>query len=274
MGRKWLETDLASIEFKPCRDMLARVERVRTALDSSGSSASLDRLIDMLARSVPENLKPFVPSASADPEEIRDGLDRLCHFLLDMAMAQDGALGRRYLRRVYRAVDGALQFNCTTDDVRIRPVLEWIRERLTAAGRTGCAYADVGCAAAAGAPGTVLAAERLKTDGLCCSVHGTDVFPPRRDQARQLLRDHGILLYAANPVLRPLPRRYDVILLANVHRHLDADSQGRMLRHLGASLENGGRLFINWRFDDQTSPCVCLERMGDRLVLAAEKNLP
>ena len=44
--------------------------------------------------------------------------------------------------------------------------------------------------------------------------------------------------------------------------------------NLGKSMNENGQLFVNWRFDGINSPCICLKKQGDRLLLAAEGNFP
>jgi 2-polyprenyl-3-methyl-5-hydroxy-6-metoxy-1,4-benzoquinol methylase len=123
-----------------------------------------------------------------------------------------------------------------------------------------------------GAPGVVLASEILREAGLFRDIHGIDIVTPGRELAATMARMHRIHLYSCNAVERSLPRGYDVILLANVHRHLNRPLQERMLSNLGASLTGEGRLFVNWRFSDGMSPTICLQRNGGRLTVVSESN--
>ncbi len=273
MARRWLDT-MPCRGLDTCRELMHKIGRIRDGLAADLSEEMRIRMLAMLANRLPGELAPFVPSGAEAPDELRISLDVLGSMMLDHGLARNGAVGRRYRKRLYRAVDEALRFNATTDQVRVEPVLRWIRERFERERRTDRSYADVGCAIAQGAPATIAAARILRPGGLFGRIHGVDVVAPTRDFARTMLREHRVCLYGAEPCRRPLPRRYDAILLANVHRHLDRASQERLLAHLGVSLNDGGELFVNWRFEAGNSPCLSLKRVGDELRRAGERNLP
>jgi hypothetical protein len=273
LGRQWLEAKPCR-ELEPCRELLQRIDRLRSTLNTGLSPDLLNRMVTMLAQQLPPELVRYVPTGVEEPDVLRKSLDLLRLLLLDHGMTRDGAVGRRYRKKLYCALDNALRFNSTTDDIRAGPVLRWIRERLEAEQRTNCSYVDVGCAMVQGAPATILASGLLRPGRLCTQIHGTDIIPPSREFAIRMLREHRVGLYQADPGRRPLPRGYDAILLANVHRHLDRGSQERLLMNLGKSMNENGQLFVNWRFDSANSPCICLKKQGDQLVLAAEGNFP
>ena len=272
-SREWVNM-LATEPAARLRDLLAKIERVCVSVGSGISPEFTRHMLSSIGSAVPENLKQYLPENETPSEKVIDRLQTLSFLLLDYFLSHDANLGKRYLKRVYRAVDRSLQFNATTDSIRIKPVLGWIRQLLVQEKRKGCSYADVGCAMACGAPGSLLAVEILRPGNVCTRIHGTDIVPPTREQAAEMRMKKHVLLYGSNIIERPLPRRYDVLLLANVHRHLDRLSQEKMLAHLGMSMNENGLLFINWRFDAQNSPCLCLCKKDAQLVLAGEKNLP
>ena len=272
-SREWVSM-LSTEPAARLRDLLMKIERVCISVGSGISPEFTRHMLSSIGSAVPEKLRPYLPEKEMAPEKVIDNLQTLSFLLLDYFLTHDPELGRRYLKRVYCAVDRSLQFNATTDGVRIKPVLGWIRQLLVQEKRTHCSYVDVGCAMAGETPGLLLAAAVLRLGGLCAQIHGTDVVPPTREQAEELRIKKRILLYGSDIVERPLPRRYDVVLLANVHRHLDRLSQEKMLIHLGLSMNENAWLFINWRFDTRNSPCLCLRRNGDRLLPAGENNLP
>lgn len=272
-SREWVNT-LASEPAARLRDLLTKIERVCISVGSGVSPEFTRHMLSSIGSTVPENMKQYLPENEMTPEKVIDGLQTLSFLLLDYFLSRDAGLGKRYLKRVYCAVDRSLQFNATTDSVRIKPVLGWIRQLLVQEKRKSCSYVDVGCAMAGETPGLLLAAAMLRPGNVCARIHGTDIVPPTRGQADEMRMKKHILLYGSDVVERPLPRRYDVVLLANVHRHLDRLSQEKMLTHLGLSMNENGLLFINWRFDARNSPCLCLRKNGAQLALAGEKNLP
>lgn len=272
-SREWVNM-LATEPAARLRDLLTKIERVCVSVRTGVSPEFTRHMLSSIGSAVPENLKRYLPEDEMLPEKVIDRLQTLSFLLLDYFLSHDATLGKRYLKRVYCAVDRSLQFNATTDGVRIKPVLGWIRQLLVQEKRKGCSYVDVGCAMVNGAPGPLLAAELLRPGGVCARIHGTDIVPPAREQAVEMRMKKRVLLYGSNIVERPLPRRYDVVLLANVHRHLDRLSQEKMLTHLGMSMNESGLLFVNWRFDARNSPCLCLRKNGAQLALAGEKNLP
>jgi hypothetical protein len=273
MAWQWLDAKPCR-EMGPCRELLQRIAQLRNARNTVILPDLLKCMMTRLARQLPPELVSYVPAGTEEPDALRKSLDLLSLLLMDHGMSQDGAMGRRYLKRLYRAIDDALHFNATTDDIRAGPVIRWVRERLEAERRTDCSYVDVGCAMVQGAPATILASRLLRPGRVCTRIHGADIIPPSRELAIDMLRKHRVCLYHAEPGRRPLPRSYDVILLSNVHRHLDRESQERLLMNLGKSMNENGQLFVNWRFDSTNSPCICLKKQGDRLLLAAEGNFP
>jgi len=273
MALQWLDAKPCR-ELESCRELLQRISQIRDGLNTDILPDLLKRMMTMLARRLPPELVSYVPTGTEKIDAIRKSLDLLSLLLLDHGMSHDGAVGRRYLKKLYCAVDDALHFNATTDDIRGGPVLRWIRERLEVERRTDCSYVDVGCAMVQGAPATIRASRLLRPGRVCTQIHGADIVPPSREFAINMLREHRVCLYHAEPVRRPLPRGYDVILLANVHRHLDRKSQEQMLMNLGKSMNENGQLFVNWRFDSTNSPCICLKKQGDQLLLAEEGNFP
>ena len=225
MALQWLD-DKPCRELEPCRELLQRIRQIRNVLNTGIAPDLLKRMVTMLARRLPPELVLYFPTGAEEPDVLRKSLDLLSLLLLDHGLSHDGAIGRRYLKRLYRAIDDALHFNATTDDIRAGPVLRWVRERLEAEQRTNCSYVDVGCAMVQGAPATILASRLLRPGRVCTRIHGVDIIPPSREFAIDMLREHRVCLYHAEPGRRPLPRDYDVILLSNVHRHLDMGIAG------------------------------------------------
>lgn len=269
-ARKWIEharNGNRSLEA----DLLPRLDRLQHMLTSPLSGAMLDRSLKGAIALLPADLRVYAPQPGMTRQEMGDRLGLISILLLEKCLRQNRSLYRRYVKRLYATMDSALAYNATTDIVRLWPVLQWIRELLTGQRRSGCAYADVGCATAEGAPGILEAVDLLRVGGPCSQIHGIDVVAPSHQLAVDMAR-RGILLYTGDPINHPLPRRYDVILLANVHRHLTRDLQARMIQHLCGSLNEYGWLFINWRFSDTRSPCLCLEKRRGRLWAAAERN--
>jgi len=266
------ESKVQGKEGELVQAVLQRMERLRQMVGTGVSSHLRDRVLAGLSDLIPVSLRGYIPSSDDVPSDMLRRLGLLEVLLLDNVLASSRHFGRRYLKKVYRAVDRGLTFNSTTDLTRLKPVLAWMARLMTEQGRRGCSYVDVGCAMAGGAPGVRLAAEMLRAGGLCEDLHGVDVIPPDRLMARQVAREERILLYGSDLLRRPLPRRYDVILLANVHRHLTEPEQMLLLTHLFQSMENEGMLFVNWRFNDRSSPCLCLRREGEILTLVSEEN--
>jgi len=254
------------------RELLERVGRLARGMVTGISRPLADRMLNQLALQMPLPLLAFLPSAADPQPEKAAALKTIEVLLLDRLLSANPQWRRRYLKRIYRVVDAGLTYNSTTDVTRVIPPLRWIRELLEREHTAGCAYVDVGCAVAAGAPAVAAAAQILRPGGLCSEIHGVDVVPPSRELARRMLRACGAALYGADPVRRPLPREYDVALLANVHRHLNRELQEKLLSNLGLSLTPGGLLIVNWRFDQDSSPALCLRRVGARLVIVGERN--
>ena len=244
----------------------------RIALAGYPRGESMDFLVGAIDR-IPVAWRESVSLDNLSEDQAIALLDYVASVDMDRYMRASPTLRKRYLKRIYRVADQALMFNTTTDLPRLAPVLAWIRHLLTLGKKRGCSYVDVGCAMSEGAPGLLLAAKALRFEGLCTDLHGTDVVRPAATFARDMLRNHRILVYASQPVLRPLPRAYDVILLANVIRHLTSELQQKLVSNLAASLTDGGMIFINWRFDARHNPCLCLKRRADRMLLHAEGNL-
>lgn len=228
----------------------------------------LDRLAPTL---VHEGLLPALPHADARLSDLIDLLNAAELILLDRIARTTSGLKRPYLKRMVRIMTAALNYNVTADTTRIEPVLTWIKTILPRYPLSSAAYADVGCSFATGAKNTILAAHQLRPE-YARAIHGVDILPPDTVLQRNLLSRHRILLYQADPLHHPLPRTYQAILLANVHRHLTRDDQQALFTHLGSSLIDGGHLFINWRFDQSQSPCICLQRQNRRMELLAEHN--
>ena len=226
----------------------------------------LDRITPQLLR---EKLIPAPFRPDARLSELLEQLAAAELILLDRIARSAPSLQRNYLKQIHRIMANALSFNTTSDTVRIEPILRWIQTVVPP--NPAAAYADVGCSMDTGAQNTLLAAQLLRPHH-CGPLHGVDILPPAPELQRTMLRQHRILLYQADTLSRPLPRRYDLLLLANVHRHLAREDQEHLLAHLGESLVEGGHLFINWRFNAGQSPCLALRRYGHRLDLVAEHN--
>jgi hypothetical protein len=262
-----------------CPELQVQIQRWRLLqrLIESFSSGNAGRMeLRMLDRLCAELVADGTIDAPPDPN-IRIGdlielLQRTELLLLDRIASTHPATQKSYIRRVYKAVEQAHAFNSTADTVRIEPVIRWIQHVLPPTPSVSArAYIDVGCSMNTGARNTLLAAQLLRPQW-CDQIHGTDIVPPAPELKCTMLKQHRILLYHANPIQHPLPRRYDVILLANVHRHLTRADQESMLQNLGLSLRPNGLLFINWRFDQRRSPCLMLQRQPDCLLLQDEKN--
>lgn len=222
---------------------------------------------------IPAAWRESVSRDDLSDDQVAALLDYVASVDLDRYMRASPLFRKQYLKRIYRVADHALMFNTTTDLRRLAPVLAWIRHLLVLEKKSGCSYVDVGCAMSEGAPALLLAAKALRLDGICRELHGTDVVRPDPAFARDMLGKHRILVYASQPVIRPLPRAYDVILLANVIRHLSPDLQKNLVSNLAASLRENGMLFINWRFDAKNNQCLCLKRKEARMLLHSEGNL-
>ncbi|MBI3986535.1 MAG: class I SAM-dependent methyltransferase [Lentisphaerae bacterium] len=265
-GEKWLMAKSPQTAARPT--VLQRIWRISRALQKGMSPESLRGLLDEVRTNVPPALARFCPTPGTKEPAV--DLEFLALLLLDDWLTGDEQGRKRYLGRAYRIVDQALSFNTTTDSTRLLPVLRHVQSVLAAENRSHCRYVDVGCAVAGQAPGPLLAAEILAP--FCRSIHGTDVTPPPGEFQRAVLKKHHVFLYQSNPVQQPLPRLYDVILLANVHRHLSPALQRRLLENLGRSLYDNGLLFINWRFDQQNSPGLYLKKIGTRMMIMGEGN--
>jgi len=273
-GRQWLAKSASPLSMV-CLDHLKRADRAARAIEAHTVSRNMtnrmgDRVVAEIAALTGVSVLCSETERAKEPG-LR--LDTAIRCLLDFAMLSDSKIKPRYLNRLYRTLDTALEYNATSDADRNRNVILWLRELLEAAGRRRISYVDVGCSFRTGATNTILAADILRPGGLCADLHGTDIVAPPAELVGCLLRQHRIHLYQADPVRRPLSRRYDAIMLANVHRHLDAGLQRELLNHLAASLTENGLLIINWRFDATNSPCLCLQLHGKSMTLAAATNV-
>jgi hypothetical protein len=202
--------------------------------------------------------------APADPAE---KLAWAVSLLLDHGMLASTLTRKRYAKRLYRAMSATLDYNSTSDSIRNGEVINDIRSMLIRDGVSGASLLDSGCSFNTGAANTLLAARILRNGNVCAHIHGTDIVAPDKEWSRRMAREHQVLFYQANPVLKPMSRCYDVILLANVHRHLDLPLQKRLLTNLGASLAESGFLVINWRFSAADSPTIFLRRHRNELVV-------
>ena len=267
----WLEAldDTSACQVK---EMLRHLERLTGPQSNNLSDVMYFRAVNRLKESLPLRIQSIMPKDSVGRDDLKATLHLIPILLVDRFFRENKTWEKRYLKAAYRYADAALQYNATTDLTRIRPVLSWIHAILLEQGRTGCSYIDVGCAVAAGAPTVVLAGEILRQGEVVADIHGTDIVLPARDLVEEMLRVHRIQLYSSNPVSRPLPIDYDVILLSNVHRHLTRTDQQQIVQNLGMSMKDEGLLFINWRFNERESPCICLQKTGQRLDLVKERN--
>jgi hypothetical protein len=255
------------------RQVPEQIARVLALGQRGGSSEMLRLAAGRLKRSLPEAYQAYVRNGDSPPAEILASLQLLEVVWLDAMFRRHPVFRKPYLKKLYRLIDEGMQFNATTDGVRMRPILDWVVTQASTAGITPKRYVDVGCAMAAGAPNVRLAAERLRGEWPELDIHGMDIVAPEKAFSRRMLAQHRIKLYNGDVVQRPLPVCYDVIVLANVHRHLDHDAQQQALQHLAQSLNEQGLLFINWRFNDRESPTLCLQRSGDALRICDEGNV-
>lgn len=273
-GRKWIEQS-ASPSSLTSRYHLKRADQVRQALDAGTISRDMAaRMVDRVVSDIAAftNVPDLICANEATkPPEAR--IDSATRCLLDFAMLSDPELKPRYLKRLHRALDCALEYNATSDEQRNRNVILWLRHLMESANRYHASYIDVGCSAKTGATDTILAANILRPGNLCAEIHGADIVAPRPELVSRMFSQHRIRLYQADPVRQPLYRKYDAILLANVHRHLDAKLQHQLIGNLGASLTEGGFLIINWRFGATNSPCISLQRRGRILSCTAENDV-
>lgn len=191
--------------------------------------------------------------------------------VMDRVVARDERMRRRYLSRIYRILEDALAFNGTANTTRLRPIWQAIADYWD--GKKYCMrYLDVGCSVETGAFTVVDAKQTFQRCGIEARVYGLDVVEPDKALQRRLLAEHRVSVYSAQTITGKPPGEYDVILLANVHRHLTREDQRAMFSHLGEALCEGGSLWINWRFDDLHSPCIRLDRKNDALIQGAVFN--
>ena len=251
--------------------IIERINRTCDLIHRSPSPESTARYIQSLEVVVPDTYHAYLPNATQDFPDIIAAMKVISILLLDNYMVHRADLKQPYLKRIYKAVESSLDYNFTTDTIRLEPVLNWVCECISVKDQP-VTYVDVGCAVQAGAPGLVKAREMFDEKELNVRMHGTDITIPSNELATALRETHRIALYQSDVVQRKLPSEYDCILLANVHRHLSQSEQNAMLHNLGVSLKQRGLLFINWRFDQHSSPCVCLERVNEELVIKGEKN--
>ncbi|MEI6807321.1 MAG: class I SAM-dependent methyltransferase [bacterium] len=273
-GRKWIETSASPSSLKS-KYHLKRLDQVRQAIETGTVSQDMaTRMVDRVVSDIATFTNvPDLTGASElkQPPESRIASATRC--LLDCAMLSDPELKPRYLKRLHRALDCALEYNATSDDQRNWNVILWLRRLMESASQHHASYIDVGCSVKTGATDTIRAATILRPGDICSEVHGSDIVAPRPELVNRMFSRHRIRLYQADPVRQPLYRKYDAILLANVHRHLDATLQRQLLGNLGASLTEGGLLIINWRFGATNSPCICLQRRGRILSWTAETDV-
>jgi 2-polyprenyl-3-methyl-5-hydroxy-6-metoxy-1,4-benzoquinol methylase len=251
--------------------VLRRIRQSIILLKKSFSKEAYEGIVRNLERSLADyGLPP--PARERQAAEAIDELEKLYLNFVDRTSRRYPFLARKYWKQIYRVATASLAYNETSDTVRLRPIFKWMIEKMEQHSVKGASYVDVGCAIGAGALNTILAAEAFRKAGLCQIIHGTDVVEPERKMVLEFWRRHRIFLYSANPVWRPLPRQYHIILLANVHRHLTASAQKMLMQHLAQTLYEGGLLFINWRFDKENSPTVCIKKQNASLIIDDEKN--
>ncbi len=270
----WATNLLENLPANPTLEKYHTLQtRIQQILTLTPDDPRRPTLLRALKRLAPTVCMDFLPLPDSEPAAFNEAL-RFCEFLaLDHYLSILPAIQRRYLRRVYRIAEAALQYNTTTDAPRMLPVLAWVQHLLKSDNARGLSYVDVGCAFNGGAPALPIAARILRADNLCRLIHGTDITPPPLTLQSDLWREQRIGIYQTDPLARPLPRCYDIIMLANVHRHLTRDMQQDLLTHLAASLNNNGRLFVTWRFDRQNNPCICLTLQNSRLVITGNVKL-
>ncbi len=270
---KWLSTN-GSVE-PWIKEALCRLERLQKAAERGIALENLRHSLAGVTGRLTDEARDFATALDLTSLHAVSTAIHLIRLLVIEHGAMNSARWRKpYLRRAYRVVDEALEYNGTTDAARYVPVLAWIRHVLSNRPKRGCAYLDVGCGAMQRAPGLILAGRLLREKGLCAPcLHGTDAQLPPRQIILQLLDEHKLAIYACNPVIRPLPRLYDAMLLANVHRHLPIVLQRRLLTNLCLSLFEKGLVFVTWRFDAATSPGICLEKRGNALVVIHQTNV-
>ncbi len=273
LGRKWIDESQAATA-PMCREHLRRAEQLLRRIDSNAISCNLasrmgEHIISEIAAFTQIQRRPEAEEQACD---LQSRLKTAISCLMDYAMLSDSSLKPRYLKRLYRTLDSALEYNATSDEYRNRNVFLWLRQILETGNKRQLSYVDVGCSIKTGARNTILASEFLRPDNLCREIHGTDIVTPPEILVKWMFHKHRIHLYQADPVRHPLSRNYDAILLANVHRHLDSNRQHQLLRNLCASLTEDGLLVINWHFDAANSPCLYLQRHGNTVIQRASVN--
>jgi hypothetical protein len=270
-GRAWLNRSRQP-EHQRIASLLTHLLRFA---GPQGRTATDDMLFRALARtrdSLPAACHAFFPDLAGDRPSILQQLPVTVALIVDHFLRRDPLFGPRYLRHAYILADKAMSYNGTSDTVRIRPVADWMVEVMSSHAGKPFDVVDIGCAVQAGCPGTRTAAHILREHALCRHMHAVDIVPPSRELQKTLLHHSRICVYQGNPVRRRLPRLYDAVLLANVHRHLARREQEALLHNLFESLHNQGYLFINWRFSDSDSPGICLQRQHDTVRLVSAKN--
>lgn len=238
---------------------LRTLDRLKKTLAAGLKKERHQQLIDQAMAQLPAEYRNFMPEGDMSLNERIQNIAFIMLLLKDRMARESSVVAKPYLKRLYKIIDASLGFNVTTDVERLKPVLRWIKSTLETGGVKGCVYLDIGCAVPAGAPGVKYAAEVLRASGLCSEIHGVDVVRPSKTFTERMLRERKIFIYQCNLTRKPAPRKYDVALLANVHRHLDRRLQICLLENIAESMNASGRLFINWRFDDKNSPGVCLK---------------
>ncbi len=273
-GRDWLRHDRHPTG-RHGHQLLRRLARVRQVLSRDAADRMAQRMAQRCLRELDETpaVAAWRRGLPLDLEPVTV-LERAEVVLTDALLCAHPRFRRSYFKKIYVNLAQALQYNATADTGRVEPLLRWIRAILEQEPLRNADYADVGCSMATGARSTLSAVDILRPGRLVRRVHGIDVTPPDRTLAHALAREQHVLLYAADSVAHPLPRCYDVILLANVHRHLTPASQRAMLNNLARSLNRRGRLFVNWRFSATSSPCLYLRKQAGRMELVKERNLP
>ncbi len=251
--------------------LLQRVRQSIIMVRTSFSPEIYNGIIRNFQRTLIEfNIQPFGKAQTA--EEASDELEKIYLQLVDRIARSHATLAKKYWKHVYKIAENSLQFNETSDTIRLRPVFKWMIKKIEEHRIQNADYVDVGCSIKGGALNTILAAQIFRETGLCSVIHGTDVVKPERNMILDFWRKYKVFLYYAEPILHPLPHKYHIILLANVHRHLAFSAQKVLIQKKKKSLYENGILFINWRFDKENSPTLALKREKRSLSIDDEAN--
>lgn len=263
---KWLEhTNTEQGSYAGA--FLQRLLRTQQSFQLNASEQTRASALSYLRASIPEKFHRFIPDTQGT-------LSPLMFAMLEDTLKSFPELFKRYKKKLYHIAETCLEYTATTDNKRALPLINWMKVMLNQQGRGKLTFADIGCAVASGAKELITMKEHLAKNQLCTAFDGCDITPPPHSLQLDMLKNHHIRLYQANIVDRILPKKYDVLLIANLNRLLTRPLQEQLITNAAKSLNQLGILFINWRFGQHYNSSLCLQRHREHLSVVCHTKFP